>query len=881
MQTNLVVYLTSILGQTPASASVAVMVFEGTCYLTPLLGAYLADAAWGRYRTILTFSCIYFAGLVALALSTVIPGLAPSALRGGDPTQPVTPAQRLALYIPLYIVALGTGGIKPNVSAFGADQFDESDPADAADKKSFFNWFYLFVNVGSLLAVTTVVYVQDAVSWSVGFAIPAAAMAAAVGAFAAGAHRYRHVAPTESPMARVVRVLLAARKNAKAQSRAGGEAARAAAAATVSAARAAFSGPVNLPPSATPTTPTATLPRPPSYGWLSFAEAEYVPTSGSVAAGGFAGFSRAQVEEVRLVVRMAPVFWTTAFYWAIYAQMGSFFVEQGAAMDRWTPVPWGDGRGQGFTVPAASLALFNTVAIIALVPLYDRGLTPLLEKYGRKLTLLQRIGWGLVLCAAAMAAAAGVEATRLAAVRDGRIVRGTHGRVAAVSVYWQVPQYLLVGASEVLTSIGQVRERRGRGGRALCLHLCFFSPPHTPLARVLLRPSPRRHALLLHGPRPAVRGCRFLSLRRCGCSRRVGHHRRRLELWRRLAPLLPQQRPAGPFLLDDGGAGSGQHSAVCGGGVKLSVQNDRARPARTGATAVCATPSHQPPHPRHRPGVRVEEAAPEVGEGGGAISRRVRAERHLCAAVARAARAVSVREKILLFFRFFLFLVGVRGGACPLPPPAFCVQQPRRERDRLVVAKTKRRQSKNEKHIRAVLSSSVHTTRAPSASLHTHTHTHNMARDAATPPSGAGSAAASRGAAPGAAARGGGDTLRVDSLLDDVANAVRVWVERKRVVWEGREKEGAGARSGRMRAASARARPQHRAVVFCFSLTLPSPPSPQVNDYVADGFDAFDRCVRWWADEREREQNGDTCSSTDSRNPHHTTTTAASWTRCP
>ena len=342
MQTNLVVYLTSILGQTPASASVAVMVFEGTCYLTPLLGAYLADAAWGRYRTILSFSCIYFAGLVALALSTVIPGLAPPALRGGDPTQPATLAQRFALYIPLYIVALGTGGIKPNVSAFGADQFDESDPADVADKKSFFNWFYLFVNVGSLLAVTTVVYVQDAVSWSVGFAIPAAAMAAAVGAFAAGAPRYRHVAPTESPMARVVRVLLAARKNAKAQSRAGGAArTEAAAAAAVSPARAAFSGPVNLPPSATPT--AATLTRPPSYGWLSFAEDEYVPVSGSSAAGGFAGFSRAQVEEVRLVVRMAPIFWTTAFYWAIYAQMGSFFVEQGASMDRWTPAPWGGG----------------------------------------------------------------------------------------------------------------------------------------------------------------------------------------------------------------------------------------------------------------------------------------------------------------------------------------------------------------------------------------------------------------------------------------------------------------------------------------------------------------------------------------------------------
>lgn len=133
------------------------MVFEGTCYLTPILGAYLADAAWGRYKTILAFSgvrarereggaprrararvtprldrpCpsplqVYFLGMAAIAASTVIPGLAPTP----GTRRTASLAQNLGFFIPLYIVALGTGGIKPNVSAFGADQFDESDPAD-------------------------------------------------------------------------------------------------------------------------------------------------------------------------------------------------------------------------------------------------------------------------------------------------------------------------------------------------------------------------------------------------------------------------------------------------------------------------------------------------------------------------------------------------------------------------------------------------------------------------------------------------------------------------------------------------------------------------------------------------------------------------------
>lgn len=183
------------------------MVFEGTAYVTPLLGAYMADSHWGRYKTILVFSCVYLVGMVWLAASSALPGLTPG------PSEEPTVLQAGVLLGALGVIALGTGGIKPNVSAFGADQFDEADPADKADKERFFNWFYLAINVGSLLAVTGVVYVQDRLSWALGFAIPAAAMAAAVGLFLAGSSMYRHVAPTESPMARVVKVVAAALKN--------------------------------------------------------------------------------------------------------------------------------------------------------------------------------------------------------------------------------------------------------------------------------------------------------------------------------------------------------------------------------------------------------------------------------------------------------------------------------------------------------------------------------------------------------------------------------------------------------------------------------------------------------------------------------------------
>ncbi len=68
---------------------------------------------------------------------------------------------------------------------------------DRKDKSSFFNFFYFVINLGSLLAVTVVVYIQDSISWAIGFAVPAVAMALAISAFLAGSSMYTHVEPTE------------------------------------------------------------------------------------------------------------------------------------------------------------------------------------------------------------------------------------------------------------------------------------------------------------------------------------------------------------------------------------------------------------------------------------------------------------------------------------------------------------------------------------------------------------------------------------------------------------------------------------------------------------------------------------------------------------
>eukprot|EP01026_Neomeris_dumetosa_P055140 TRINITY_DN49928_c0_g1_i10.p1 TRINITY_DN49928_c0_g1~~TRINITY_DN49928_c0_g1_i10.p1 ORF type:complete len:549 (-),score=54.66 TRINITY_DN49928_c0_g1_i10:308-1954(-) len=198
---NLQVYFTQVMGIAPATSATQLGLFSGTCMFTPILGAILADSFWGRYKTIIVFISIYLVGLFWLFATTVIPGLQP------PPKEAANGFQYGALLLALYTIALGTGGIKANVSSFGADQFDDSDPQDAREKASFFNWFYFSINVGSFIASTVIVYIQTNVSWSIGFLIPAIALTIAVIAFVAGSRLYKHVPTAESPIIKVSKIL--------------------------------------------------------------------------------------------------------------------------------------------------------------------------------------------------------------------------------------------------------------------------------------------------------------------------------------------------------------------------------------------------------------------------------------------------------------------------------------------------------------------------------------------------------------------------------------------------------------------------------------------------------------------------------------------------
>jgi peptide/histidine transporter 3/4 len=155
-----------------------------------------------------------------------------------------------------------------------------------------------------------------------------------------------------------------------------------------------------------------------------------------------------QVEELKILTRMFPIWSTGIVFFAVYAQMSTLFVEQGKTMDK--------AMGSHFNIPPASLSIFAVISIIIWIPIYDRVLVPIARKFTGKqkgISELQRMGIGLFISILSMTAAAIVEIKRLHLARELGLV---HKKTTLpLSIFWQVPQYFLLGAAEVFTFIGQ------------------------------------------------------------------------------------------------------------------------------------------------------------------------------------------------------------------------------------------------------------------------------------------------------------------------------------------------------------------------------------------------------------------------------------------
>ncbi|KAG0502891.1 hypothetical protein HPP92_002963 [Vanilla planifolia] len=346
ISTNLVIYLTKVIHESNTAAAAIVANWTGTNFLTPLLVALLADSYLGNYNTILFSSIIYIIGTLIVTFSATIQGSKPFIYKRYSPT---TGSQKQTLFVGLYLIALGSGGVKSSLLPLGADQFDDNNPTQQEKKASFFSWFYFCINLGALVSSTLTVWIKENVSWSVGYGIASVCMALATSSFLLGTPTFR---------------------------------------------------PGNLKNDAREEDINCLHEVEGSYSLVAtedeFRFLDKGANLSSLAAEGtnFASTWRlrrlAPFAQLKSLVGLFPIWLTNILYSMAYAQIYTTFIEQGRVMDK---------KIGSLTIPPASLVAFQVLSSMSCVLLCDKILLVTVRRFlgnGHGLTHLQRMGWALL-----------------------------------------------------------------------------------------------------------------------------------------------------------------------------------------------------------------------------------------------------------------------------------------------------------------------------------------------------------------------------------------------------------------------------------------------------------------------------------------------------
>ncbi|KAM5551702.1 protein NRT1/ PTR FAMILY 5.4-like [Rosa sericea] len=415
---NLIIYLTNYLHQPTAIAAKNVNIWIGVSSLFALLGAIVADSFLGRFKTIILSTSIYLMGMVLLCLSVS--------------SVPIH-YREAVFFVALYILSVGEGGHKPCVQTFAADQFDEDTPDQKRTKSSFFNWWFLVIVMAGTSSTLVVIYIQDNVSWVIGFGMLTVVQAVGLLLFLLGIKRYRKEGPLGSAFTTVAQVFVAAARKWRVDEtlhsdifyedeRSGSH--------------------MGVQPK------QKTLARTNQFRFLDKAMIIDNLDASKNIRNPWRLCSLNQVEEVKLVLRLIPIWFCCLMFFAVQSQLHTYFTKQGSMMIR--------SIGSHFCLPPASLQAVVGIVIVITVPIYDRIIVPKVQEFTGHpagIMVLQRIGVGLFLSVVNMAVAALVEAKRVSVAKEHDLMDDPEA-IVPMRVWWLLPQYILTGMSDAFTVVG-------------------------------------------------------------------------------------------------------------------------------------------------------------------------------------------------------------------------------------------------------------------------------------------------------------------------------------------------------------------------------------------------------------------------------------------
>lgn len=188
MKSILSLFMVQYLAITETDATATYHWFVTGVYLLPLFGGYLSDRFLGKYNTILWLSIIYCAGHAVLAFWE----------------------NKTGLYVGLALIALGSGGIKPCVAAFGGEQFKANQPHLI---QKFYQAFYFIINFGSFFAMLLTPLTLKYFGPSLAFGIPGILMAIATVVFWLGRKKYVINEPTGDDPNSILKIIKTAYGN--------------------------------------------------------------------------------------------------------------------------------------------------------------------------------------------------------------------------------------------------------------------------------------------------------------------------------------------------------------------------------------------------------------------------------------------------------------------------------------------------------------------------------------------------------------------------------------------------------------------------------------------------------------------------------------------